>query len=321
MLRVTAIALLAALSPLAHAADATLRYGFGKPATAAEIAGWDIDVRPDGTGLPAGRGSVAEGQAIYDAKCAGCPGTFGESADYMAIAGGVGTLRSDQPMRTTGSKLNYATTLFDYIRRAMPFNAPKTLTNDEVYALTAYVLNLSDILPDGAVLDRSSIVAVKMPNRDGFTTQHGMMRVDGHPDTHATACMSRCAETVRLSSEIPEYARDSHGDLEQQTRRLADAGRAIAAASASSPPAGPAPAEMATRAGCMVCHGVERPGVGPAFANVSRRYHDDPAAASRLLRKVRQGGSGSWGTVSMPAQQVDEGDLRAIIGWILERLQ
>ena len=133
-------------------------------------------------------------------------------------------------MRTTGSKLNYATTLFDYIRRAMPFNAPKTLTNDEVYALTAYVLNLSDILPDGAVLDRSSIVAVKMPNRDGFTTQHGMMRVDGRPDTHATACMSRCAETVRLSSEIPEYARDSHGDLAQQTRRLADAGHVIAAA-------------------------------------------------------------------------------------------
>ena len=125
-------------------------------------------MRPDGTGLPPGRGSVAEGQAIYDAKCASCHGTFGESTDYLPLAGGVGSLGSDQPMRTTGSKLNFATTLFDYIRRAMPFNAPKSLTDDEVYALTAYVLNLNDVLPADAVLDRERLVAVKMPNRDGF---------------------------------------------------------------------------------------------------------------------------------------------------------
>src|SRR6188768_4188160 len=163
----------------AHAADAApARYGFGRPATAQEIAGWDIDVRPDGTGLPPGRGSVAEGQAIYDAKCASCHGTFGESTDYLPLAGGVGSLGSDQPMRTTGSKLNFATTLFDYIRRAMPFNAPKSLTDDEVYALTAYVLNLNDVLPADAVLDRERLVAVKMPNRDGFTTAHGLGRRD-----------------------------------------------------------------------------------------------------------------------------------------------
>ena len=155
-----------ALAGGAHAASPA--YGFGKPAAAAEIAGWDIDVRPDGRGLPAGRGSVEQGQVIYDEKCASCHGTFGESTDYMAIAGGVGSLASDSPMRTTGSKLNYATTLFDYIRRAMPFNAPKSLTADEVYALTAYVLNLNDILPADAVLDRRSIVVVRMPNRDGF---------------------------------------------------------------------------------------------------------------------------------------------------------
>src|SRR5512132_238016 len=91
-----ALAYLLTLATVAHAADATLRYGFGKPATPQEIAGWDIDVRPDGTGLPDGRGSVADGQTIYDAKCASCHGTFGESTDYMAIAGGVGTLASDQ---------------------------------------------------------------------------------------------------------------------------------------------------------------------------------------------------------------------------------
>src|SRR6187431_3343036 len=149
--RVIAAAAIAAVASLAHA-DTALRYGFGTPATAVEISGWDIDVRPDGTGLPEGHGSVAEGQAIYDAKCASCHGTFGESNDYMAIAGGVGTLASDQPQRTLGSKLNHATTLFDYIRRAMPFNAPQSLTGDEVYALTAYVLNLNDIVPPDATL-------------------------------------------------------------------------------------------------------------------------------------------------------------------------
>ena len=213
-----AAACIASFAHVAHA-EATLRYGFGRPASAAEIAGWDLDVRPDGTGLPEGRGSVAEGQAIYDAKCASCHGTFGESTDYMAIAGGVGSLASDSPIRTTGSKLNYATTLYDYIRRAMPFNAPKSLTPDEVYALTAYVLNLNDILPADAVLDRRSLVAVRMPNRDGFTTQHGFMRADGQPDTHAKACMTNCAAEVQLLSQIPEYARDSHGDLTQQTSR------------------------------------------------------------------------------------------------------
>src|SRR5881397_797737 len=88
------------------------KFGLGKPATSEEIAGWDIDVKPDGTGLPRGRGSVAEGQAIYDAKCASCHGTFGESNSYLQIAGGVGSLATDQPVRTTGSKLNYATTLW-----------------------------------------------------------------------------------------------------------------------------------------------------------------------------------------------------------------
>ncbi len=152
------------------AAQARAPFGFGKPVSAQEIAGWDIDVRPDGKGLPRGKGSVAQGQELYDAKCASCHGTFGESNQYLALAGGVGTLASDQPVRTTGSKLNYATTLFDYIRRAMPFANPQSLAPDEVYALTAYVLNLNDILSADATLDQDSIVALKMPNRDGFTT-------------------------------------------------------------------------------------------------------------------------------------------------------
>lgn len=310
--------LLLAACAFAQAAE-PLRYGIGRVATPAEIAGWDIDVRPDGTGLPDGRGSVADGQRIYDEKCASCHGTFGESNDYMAIAGGVGTLRSDQPMRTTGSKLNYATTLFDYIRRAMPFNAPKSLSNDEVYALTAYVLNLSDIVPGDTVLDRRSLVALRMPNRDGFTTDHGLMRVDGKPDTHASACMADCAATVRLASEIPEYARDSHGDLAQQTRRL---GAASGAAGGDAPIGGREDAaNLAARVGCTACHGVAKAIVGPAFVDVARRYHGRPDAAATLAQKVRQGGAGAWGSVPMPPQAISDGDLQAIVGWILDRLQ
>ncbi|HKU86885.1 MAG TPA: c-type cytochrome [Casimicrobiaceae bacterium] len=309
---------------LAQAAEPA-RYGIGRAATPAEIAAFDIDVRPDGTGLPEGRGSVADGQRIYDDKCASCHGTFGESNDYMAIAGGVGTLGTDQPMRTTGSKLNYATTLFDYIRRAMPFNAPKSLANDEVYALTAYVLSLSDIVPADTVLDRRSLVALEMPNRDGFTTDHGFMRADGKPDTHASACMADCVTSVRLASEIPEYARDSHGDLAVQMRQSTGGASSAAtptqgAASAATPTSGAA-ADLAARAGCTACHGVTQAIVGPAFADVARRYHGRPDAAVTLAKKVRQGGAGAWGAVPMPPQAIGDGDLQAVIGWILDRLQ
>jgi len=209
-----------ACAPIASA-SAAQQYGFGQAATAADIAGWDIDVRPDGTGLPAGRGSVADGQTLYDLKCANCHGTFGESNSFATIAGGVGTLASDQPVRTTGSKLNYATTLWDYINRAMPFEAPKTLTADQVYALTAYVLNLSDILPADAVLDQYSLPLVKMPNRDGMTTAHGFMRRDGKPDTRNVACMKNCAAEVRLISELPDPSGESHGGAAERSRALA----------------------------------------------------------------------------------------------------
>src|SRR5687767_14139163 len=219
-----ALAFASATTATAQQSDVRPRgFGFGKPATAAEIAAWDIDVRPDGKGLPAGRGSVAQGQVIYDAQCASCHGTFGESNDYMPIAGGIGTLSTDQPMRTTGSKLNHATTLWDYINRAMPFGSPKTLSADEVYAVTAYVLHLNDLLPADAALDRESIVKLKMPNRDGFTTDHGLAGVGGKPDTRNVACMRDCVKEVRLSSQLPEYARDAHGNLAEQTRPLGPA--------------------------------------------------------------------------------------------------
>ena len=276
-----ALSAFAAFACLAASAPPELRerhFGFGKAATANEIAGWDIDVRADGTGLPEGRGSVEEGQLIYDAKCAACHGTFGESNSYLQIAGGVGTLRSDQPIRTTGSKLNYAPTLWDYIRRAMPLATPQTLTHDEVYALTAYVLHLNDIVPAGTVLDRATLPKIRMPNRDGFTTEHGFLRQDGKPDTGNVACMSDCAPAVRLASEIPDYARDSHGNLaEQQRDRGVIAGtpaRTVAAGPMAASGAG-AGIELARRFGCMACHNVTTAIVGPAFRDVAQRYRTD----------------------------------------------
>lgn len=307
-----AVAALAAFSLATQAFAAGTTYGFGRPATAAEIAGWDIDVRPDGRGLPEGRGTVEQGQVIYDEKCAACHGTFGESNDYLPLAGGVGTLGTDQPQRTTGSKLNYATTLFDYIRRAMPFNAPQSLSNDEVYALTAYVLNLNDILPAGASLDRKSILAVKMPNRDGFTTDHGFMTRDGKPDTHNVACMRNCGPAPQVASRLPDYAQDAHGDLAQQTRAMGASSGAKAEAAATSP------SELAKRSACMACHGVDSRVVGPAFRDVAKKYAGDAAAAARLAAKIRSGGTGAWGDVPMPAQpQVSEADALALARWVL----
>lgn len=308
---VAGLAVAAALSAFA----APLQFGFGKPATDTEIAGWNIDVRPDGTGLPRGRGSVLQGQTIYDAKCASCHGTFGESNSYLQIAGGVGSLRTDQPVRTTGSKLNYATTLWDYINRAMPFNAPQTLKPDEVYALTAYVLNLNDIVPENTTLDQATLPAVKMPNRNGFTTAHGFMTRDGKPDTHNTACMSNCVTTVKLSSEMPDYARDQHGNLAEQAPGVGVSARVPATRVANAPRTA---AELAQANACTTCHDVAVRKIGPGFREIAAKYAGDAGAEARLLAKLKAGGSGVWGSIPMPPQSaLKDPDARTLIQWIL----
>ncbi|BAU88927.1 c-type cytochrome [Methylorubrum rhodesianum] len=143
--------------------------GIGRSATPETIAAWDIDVRPDGRGLPPGHGSVRDGASLYAARCAACHGARGEGAAAEALAGGQGSLASAKPLRTVGSFWPYATTLFDYVRRAMPFDAPQSLTANETYAVSAYVLHLNGLLPEEASLDAASLPRVAMPNRDGFT--------------------------------------------------------------------------------------------------------------------------------------------------------
>lgn len=145
-----------------------LAYDFGRPATSDEIALWDIDVRPDGKGLPPGNGTVARGKEVFADNCAVCHGDNGVGGIKDRLAGGQGTLKSDTPVKTVGSFWPYATTLYDYIHRAMPYQAPGSLSNDDYYSLAAYILSLNGILPADAKLDRESLPKIKMPNRDGF---------------------------------------------------------------------------------------------------------------------------------------------------------
>jgi S-disulfanyl-L-cysteine oxidoreductase SoxD len=163
----TSKGLLAATLVLALSSP-VLAYDFGRPATPGESALWDNDVRPDGTGLPPGSGTVMQGKQVFAENCAACHGDNGVGGLKDRLVGGQGTLASAHPIKTVGSYWPYATTLFDYIHRAMPYQAPGSLSNDETYALAAYILSLNGILPADGKLDRDSLPKVKMPNRDGF---------------------------------------------------------------------------------------------------------------------------------------------------------
>ena len=163
----SALAVLLTLAGIAHAADRKL--GIGRAATPAEIAGWDIDVRADGRGLPSGKGSVKEGEAVYMTRCAACHGEFGESAGrWPMVAGGQGSLKSDDPVKTVGSYFAHLSTVIDYVRRAMPFGDAQSLANDELYAVVAYMLFLNDIVDEKFVLSNETFANVKMPNAGGF---------------------------------------------------------------------------------------------------------------------------------------------------------
>jgi S-disulfanyl-L-cysteine oxidoreductase SoxD len=144
------------------------KYGVGRAPTAEELKAFDISVAPDGTGLPEGSGTAAQGKELYASKCAKCHGAQGQGGDEAALAGGQGTLRTPKPLKTVGSYWPYATTLFDYIHRAMPFKQPGTLTANQTYALCAHILHLNGIVAENAVMDAKSLPQVKMPNRNGF---------------------------------------------------------------------------------------------------------------------------------------------------------
>jgi S-disulfanyl-L-cysteine oxidoreductase SoxD len=150
------------------AADARQAPALGQPVSAAQIAGWDISIAPDGTGLPAGRGTSAQGAPVYAQKCQACHGAAGAGQPNDRLVGGQGTLAGATPVRTIGSYWPYATTVFDYVRRAMPYLQPQSLTDEEVYALTAYLLHLNGIIGEQDEMNAQTLPKVRMPNRDNF---------------------------------------------------------------------------------------------------------------------------------------------------------
>lgn len=180
--------------------DAPRNYGVGHAATPEQIAGWDIDVRPDGQGAPPGRGSVKDGEKIYMEKCAACHGEFGESAGrWPQLAQGKGTLASHDPVKTVGSYFAYMSSVFDYVRRAMPFGDSQSLTNDELYAVVAYVLNLNDIVDDKFVLSKETWGQVKMPNQGGFFDDDREKSEKSF--WTRTPCMKDCRPPVQITGK------------------------------------------------------------------------------------------------------------------------
>ncbi len=212
--------------------------GVGRTATPAEVKAWDIDVRPDFKGLPKGQGTVRQGEVLWEAQCASCHGSFAESSEvFTPIAGGTtaqdikngrvdGLMPgANQPNRTTLMKVSTLSTLWDYINRAMPWTAPKTLTPDEVYAATAYILFLGNVLPEDFTLSDANIreVQARLPNRNGMTTAHAMwpgkeLGGTAKPDVQGSNCMANCKTEVVVKSFLPDYARNAHGNLAEQSR-------------------------------------------------------------------------------------------------------
>jgi cytochrome c551/c552 len=337
----------------------------GRVATPKEVKAWDIDVRPDFKGLPAGSGSVAKGMDVWESKCASCHGVFGESNEVFSPLVG-GTTEKDLktgrvprlmdesfPGRSTMMKLSTVATLWDYINRAMPWTQPKSLSTEEVYAVTGYLLHLGGVLPESYVLSDRNIAEVQalLPNRNGMQTEHGLwpgkgMGNGGRPDVKATACMSNCATEPRVVSFLPDHARNAHGNLAEQNRavgaqRGADTTQppqagalskvaltpssSTAAAQAPKPSAASAPAPatptvtaLLNKHSCSACHGVDKAIVGPGFQAIARKHAGRGDLEAYLRQKIKAGSQGVWGSIPMPAQSLPDTDAAQIAKWIAD---
>jgi S-disulfanyl-L-cysteine oxidoreductase SoxD len=326
--------------------------GIGRGATPAELAAWDIDVRPDFKGLPAGSGTVAAGMDVWESKCASCHGVFGESNEVFSPLVG-GTTKDDvrtgrvarltdpaYPGRTTVMKVATVSTLWDYINRAMPWTQPKSLKPDEVYAVTAYLLNMAGVLPDNFTLSNRNMAEVQalLPNRNGMNLNHSLwpgkgLAKGGKPDVQAVACMNNCATEATVASFLPDFARNAHGNLAEQNRLVgaqhgADTTRPAGAPAPTAPTtpiaAGTTPGPAASRLalagklGCSVCHGLENKIVGPAFRDIAKKYSGRGDSVDYLMGKIRAGGTGVWGAIPMPAQTLSDADAKLLAQWLAD---
>lgn len=326
--------------------------GIGRDATAKEVAAWDIDVRPDFKGLPAGSGSVARGQNIWEATCAVCHGIFGESGEvFSPLVGGVTSedikrgrvanlTDASYPGRTTFMKVPTLSTIWDYINRAMPWNAPKSLTTNDVYSVVAFLLNLNGIVSDDFTLSDKNIrdVQLRMPNRNGMTTNHAMWPGTefgglNKPDTRNVACMRDCTAEVTLASVLPEFVRNAHGNLAEQNRAVgaqhgadttrpeAKAGAVVQSAAAVAPVAAKIVSSsgakdalaLLQKYGCIGCHGINNKIVGPAYSDVAKKH---AGKVDYLAGKIKSGGSGIWGAIPMPPQSLSEAEAKTIAVWL-----
>lgn len=321
----------------------------GRTATDSEVAAWDIDVRPDFKGLPKGSGTVAKGMEVWEGKCASCHGTFGESNEvFTPIIGGttaddiktgrVASLSNGrQPQKTTIMKVPTVSTLWDYINRAMPWTAPKSLSIEEVYAVVAYILNMAEIVPDDFTLSDRNIAEVqqRMPNRNGMTTAHGMWDIKGKPDVKSVACMKDCPVDEKIRSALPAGSRNAHGNVAEQNRSFGairgvdttrpsptaplSAAKAAVQTAAARPAAAHPGLPAARQNACLACHGVTNKIVGPGFNEIAAKYKGDASAEAALIKKVKTGSTGTWGPVPMPAQaHVKDDQIKTIVAWILE---
>ncbi len=192
--------------------------GLGRIAMPEEVVAWDIDVRPDGLGLPKGRGNVLDGEEVFVEQCASCHGDFGEGRDrWPVLAGGLDTLTDDRPVKTIGSYWPYLSTVYDYIRRAMPFGDARSLSDDEVYAITAYLLYMNDIVTDDEFeLSHENFAQTRLPNEANFISDDRME--ESHWATNAEPCMSDCKPgpavitmRARILDVTPESGDDDSG--------------------------------------------------------------------------------------------------------------
>jgi S-disulfanyl-L-cysteine oxidoreductase SoxD len=335
----------------------------GRTATTNEIKAWDIDVRPDFKGLPKGAGSVALGEKVWESQCASCHGTFGESNSVFFQLVGYTTTKdiekgrvaslqigSDAPARTMTMKLPTISTLWDYINRAMPWTAPKSLSPNEVYGVTAFLMNLAQVVPDDFVLSDKNMADVqkRLPNRNGFMTQHalwpgaelnGTNGLKAKPDTQGSACVKNCPVNTKVVSAMPAYAMTAHGNLADQNRtwtsvvgldtsvRQAQAEQSTDTQAARAPadkPSKPFSAIIKTadvlpilqKNACTACHAVSTKVVGPAFKEIAKKYAERSEAVTYLAGKIKAGGVGVWGSIPMPSSGLGEAESRKIAQWL-----
>jgi cytochrome c551/c552 len=313
--------------------------GLGRVATPEEVKAWDIDVRPDFVGLPKGSGSVAKGMEVWESQCASCHGVFGESNEvFTPIVGGTtaqdisyGRVQSlkdgSSPQRTTLMKVPTLSTLWDYINRAMPWTAPKSLSTEEVYAVTAYILNMGGVVGDDFVLSDQNMAQTqaKLPNRNGMQTRHGMWLPSGKPDVKEARCMSNCKTDAKVISFLPDHARDAHGNLKDQNRLVGPVRGLVTVAQSNDKGAAPklsmnSGESLFNANGCVACHGIDNKKVGPSVMAVANKYADKADARAYLAGKIKAGSSGVWGDMPMPAQgHLADEDINALSAWFLSK--